>query len=387
MSDGILVLNAGSSSIKFAIYTLDGTDPTLFIRGQVAGIGSSGWFSAKSASNEPLASQDVIARDHSQALGFLLDWLRDRMANLRIVGAGHRVVHGGPDRAEPRLIDQDELAALARLNPLAPHHQPHNLAAIKALAERDPGLKQVACFDTAFHARQDATTRRLPLPAEYEARGLMRYGFHGSSYEYISAEVEALERGVSKVLIAHLGNGGSLCAVKDGVSVATTMGFSTLDGIMMGTRCGALDPGVVLHLMHEFGMGEAELHDLFYNQSGLLGVSGISADMAQLLANDQAEAAKAIDLYCHSLIKNIGAMIALLEGVDAIVFTGGIGENAAPIRARVCERLSWLGVRLQPENNAANAQEITAPDSELPVWVIPTNEELVIARHTANLII
>ena len=385
MRGALLVLNAGSSSIKFAVYAVAAGDPECLLRGQIAGIGRAARFTAQAVEDDAPETRAVEAVDHAQALDGLLDWLDETISDLRILGAGHRVVHGGPDRDGPRRIDRVERDALAAFIPLAPHHQPHNLAAIDALARRDPNLRQVACFDTAFHAHQEAVARRLPLPAEYEARGLLRYGFHGSSYEYVSGEVARMDRGVTRVLIAHLGNGGSLCAVRDGVSVATTMGFSTLDGLLMGTRCGALDPGVILHLLRE-GMGEEALRALLYDRSGLLGVSGISADMAVLLNSEAAGARRAVELYCHSLIRQMGAMIAAMEGVDALVFTGGIGENAAPIRERVCARLRWLGVALDAQANARNAREIGAEDSRVPVWVIPTDEERVIARHTWALI-
>lgn len=391
---GILVLNAGSSSVKFALFVLTtgDADPQMRLRGQVSGIGREPVFSACDAAGRTIAEDNgrlvTTASDHRMALDYLLDWIRRHMAGIELAAVGHRVVHGGRMRTEPARITAELLLELDGLSPLAPHHQPHNVAAIRLLEEHEPSLPQVACFDTAFHARQDDIARRLPLPSEYAGRGLMRYGFHGLSYEYITSTVAAFgDAGAPpRLLIAHLGNGASLCAVRHGRSVATTMGFSTLDGLMMGTRSGSIDPGVLLHLMREDGMGEPALSDLLYNRSGLLGVSGISADMQQLLNSQAPGAREAVDLYCLTLVKQMGSMLAVLEGADAIVFTGGIGEHAAPVRAAVCARLGWLGVVLDESANAANASRISHSDSALPVLVIPTNEELVIARHTAKLL-
>ncbi|MDJ0740062.1 MAG: acetate/propionate family kinase [Gammaproteobacteria bacterium] len=393
MTRGVLVLNAGSSSLKFAVFAVaaDGGVSDVVLRGQVSGIGRRPSFSGTVAgatvdATQPAAVTDIA--DHRQAIAFALDWVERQAAGLRVAGVGHRVVHGGPDRRSPELLTPALLQALDALCPLAPHHQPHNLAAIRAVAATAPDLPQVACYDTAFHAGQEAVAQLLPLPRALRDQGLQRYGFHGLSYEYISGCVAALNDGCMphRLIVAHLGNGASLCALRDGESVATSMGFSTLDGLVMGTRSGSIDPGVLLHLMREGRMDERALSNLLYNESGLLGVSGISADMQVLLGSDDSAAAAAVELFCYALLRNIGAMAAVLQGVDVMVFTGGIGEHAAAIRERVCERLGWLGVTLDAAANAAHGPLITAPTAATRVWVIPTNEELVIARHTARLI-
>ncbi len=388
MTDTLLVLNAGSSSVKFALFSLTAAQgPRLSLRGQLAGIGGAARFTARAADEDaspPEAPGGLRITEHADAIEHILAWLEEHVA-ARPAGIGHRVVHGGraysrPVRLGPRVIDE-----LEALSPLAPHHQPHNLAAIRAVTARAPDLPQVACFDTAFHATQPAVARRLPLPRHYAERGLVRYGFHGLSYEYVVRALPAYNGGElpHKLVVAHLGNGASLCAVADGESVATTMGFSTLDGVPMGTRSGAVDPGVLLHLMREEGMGEGELTDLLYNRCGLLGVSGLTGDMAQLLASTQPEAAEAIELFCYSLARSVGSLAAALEGLDALVFTGGIGEHATEVRASVCRRLAWLGLSLDAEGNAAGGPCISVSGSAVRAWTIPTHEELMIARHTA----
>ena len=387
MHDSLLIINAGSSSIKFAVYAVaDATsDPRPLLRGQIAGIGGDATFCVNDAAGtaHSIDGQSAIA-NHVDAINRILTWLPSRLSDTRLVGAGHRVVHGGPHHSAPCLITKQTLAELEALTTLAPHHQPHNLAAIAALGKLDPTLPQVACFDTAFHTTQSATAKRLPLPREYaDTHGLQRYGFHGLSYAFIR---DALARrddvpDTARILIAHLGHGASLCATRAGRSVATTMGFSTLDGLMMGTRCGGLDPGVLLHLMRA-GMDETMLTDLLYNHSGLKGVSGFSADMRELLNSHAPEADDAIDLYIETLVRAIGSMIAAMEGLDGIVFTGGVGENAATVRARIADRLTWLGMTVSASANAAHADLISTPDSSVKAWVIPTNEELAIARLT-----
>ncbi len=394
MTDCVLVLNAGSSSLKFAMFdiTFAPKEPISILRGQISGIGGKSAFKIHadltSGSPESISIADTSFTDHHSALHGLLEWIDQHTTELTWTGIGHRVVHGGRRRTSPELVTAELMTELDALAPLAPHHQPHNLAAIRELEKQLPGVPQVACFDTAFHAGQSELIRRLPLPARYAERGVMRYGFHGLSYEYITGAVPDHNNGVlpQRLLIAHLGNGASLCAVRDAQSAATTMGFSTLDGLMMGTRSGSIDPGVMLYLMREDGMSETELTDLFYNQCGLLGVSGISADMRTLLESDDPHARQAVALYCHIVVASIGSMVAVLEGLDGLVFTGGVGEHAAQIRMRVCERLTWLGVNLDPVANAENQLCISKPSSTTPVWVIPANEELVIARHTARLI-
>ena len=386
--DGVLVLNAGSSSLKFAVFRgvpTDGEDGQILFRGQVSGIGSDPAFSASpETACANLGKSIATVRDHRDAIDFALNWINRCAGDVKLLGVGHRVVHGGPDRRRPALVTPDLLRELDVLSSLAPHHQPHNLAAIRAVAAVAPDLPQVACFDTAFHATQDPLARLLPLPKSLREQGLQRYGFHGLSYEYVASAAPAFNNGClpGRMIIAHLGNGASLCAVRDGNSVATSMGFSTLDGLLMGTRSGGIDPGALLHLMRVHGMDEAALSGLLYDESGLLGVSGISADMRVLLASRKPEAEQAVDLFVYTLMRAIGSMAAALEGVDALIFTGGIGEHAGEIRRRVCRRLGWLGIDFDPVANEAHGPLISTPGSRVSAWVIPTNEEWVIARHT-----
>ena len=394
MNTGVLVINAGSSSLKFAVFVAaPGTEEfSVALRGQVSGIGSNPIFSASVLS--PARPADSLSTpvdeigSHRQAIDHALRWVEAHAAGFRLIGVGHRVVHGGPDRREPALVTPELLQELETLSPLAPHHQPHNLAAIQAAAETDPDLPQVACFDTAFHATQSNLARLLPLPLALRERGLQRYGFHGLSYEFITGALPAHNGGSlpPRLIVAHLGNGASLCAIRDGKSVATSMGFSTLDGLLMGTRCGSIDPGVLLHLMRQHDMDEAALSHLLYDESGLLGVSGISADMQVLLDSREPAAAEAVELFCYTLVRAIGSMAAALGGVDAMVFTGGIGEHAGTIREKVCSQLTWLGVDIDPTANADAGPLISSSASGIKVWVIPTNEELVITRHTVQVI-
>ncbi len=394
MSDAVLVLNAGSSSLKFAVFGVGdaATDRSPILRGQIAGIGATPRFDARDAGGRALVDDPVGLASgvagHGPAIAVLLDWLDRRPEDYRIVAVGHRVVHGGPDHTAPALVDAALIADLAALQPLAPHHQPHNIAAIRAIAARRPELAQVACFDTAFHATQPAVARRLALPKELRDKGLRRYGFHGLSYEYIVRAWPAATGAPlpGRLIVMHLGNGASLCAIRDGRSVATTMGFSTADGIPMGTRAGAMDPDVMLYLMREEGMDEAALTDLIYNRSGLLGLSGISSDMATLLESGNPAARQAIELYCYRIAREIGSLAAALGGLDALVFTGGIGEHAAPVRDAVCRGSAWLGVELDAAANAADGPRISTGASRVAAWVIPTNEELMIARHTRVLV-
>ena len=389
----VLVLNAGSSSIKFALFEIEGGDPALAARGQIAGIGTHPRFSAHDAKGRALASPEIERQaraiiKHEDALACLLDWLDGTGVGERLVAAGHWVVHGGIERTAPELLDRAVIEALAALAPLAPAHQGHNIAAIEALAARRPALPQVACFDTAFHANQPSVARRIALPRKFAEKGLWRYGFHGLSYEYITAALPEIAGGAlpERLVVAHLGNGASMCAIRAGRSIATTMGFSTLDGLPMGTRSGAVDPGVLLYLMREAGLDEPALTKLLYEQSGLLGVSGISADMATLLASEAPNAAEAIELFTYRIGRSLGSLAAALGGLDALVFTGGIGENAVAVRAAVCARAGWLGLALDPAANAAGGPRISTPGSRVAAWVIPTNEELMVARHTLAVI-
>ena len=399
MSDAILTLNAGSSSIKFALFARAAAIPQRpELVGQIDGIGAVGGqrahLKARDASGRALDDIDLdlggaAESQHRSALGFLVDWLHRHEAGWRIAGVGHRVVHGAQKFSQPIVLDRSIVDELRGFIPLAPLHQPHNLAGIDALSAALPGIPQVGCFDTAFHRSQPELAQLFALPRAITAQGVRRYGFHGLSYEYI-AEVlprhldPARARG--RVIVAHLGNGASMCAMKDLRSQASTMGFTAVDGLMMGTRTGNLDPGVLLYLMDYQHLDAKALTRLLYKESGLLGVSGISQDLRVLLDSGAAEAREAVDLFCYRIVREIGSLAAALGGLDALIFTGGIGEHGAPVREQVCARLDWLGLRLNPAANAANASIISATDSRIDVCVIPTNEEWIIARHTAELI-
>lgn len=392
MSDTLLVINAGSSSVKFAVFAAKAKDDPLDVlfRGGVDGIGitESGSFAVRDAASGDLlegmdgAGSARIAM-HDSAAARILAWLHAQENGRHLAAVGHRIVHGAADFSAPTLIDRDVLDRLRALEPLAPHHLPHSLGAVSALRERRGDLPQVACFDTGFHADAPARSTRIPLPQHYRREGIRRYGFHGLSYESIVTRFPALtgEPLPRRMVAAHLGNGGSLCAIRDGRSVATTMGFSTLDGICMGTRCGAVDPGVLLHLMREHGIDRAGLEDLLYNRSGLLALAGTS-DMRELLARDDDAARTALDYYCHRIVRGAADMAAAMGGIDALVFTGGVGENAAEVRARVCSELAWLGLGLDRAANAADACRLSPPGSSVTAWRIPTDEERVIADHT-----
>ena len=391
---GVLVLNAGSSSLKFAVFQVmeNADDFVVTLRGQISAIGSApvfrAWIKTEATDGQSISNAAEEIGNHQQAIAYALSWIEQHADGLHLIGVGHRVVHGGPDRRSPALVTTELLEELDALSVLAPHHQPHNLAAIRAVAETAPNLSQVACFDTAFHATQDSIARCLPLPRALREQGLQRYGFHGLSYEFITGAVPDYNENYlpQRLIVAHLGNGASLCAIRDGKSVASSMGFSTLDGLMMGTRCGSIDPGVLLHLMREQHIDEAALSKLLYNESGLLGVSGISADMQVLLDSDDPAAAEAVELFCYTLVRAIGSMAAAIGGIDGLVFTGGIGEHAKPVREKVCRQLSWLGIDFDADANVANAASITSPGSAVKAWVIPTDEELVITRHTRRLV-
>lgn len=390
MSTGnaILVVNAGSSSLKFSVFReLAGGDVAVAINGQISGIGTEPKFEAKDTAKRPLAERawgPGERSDRTALLSFLLDWIEGHLDGARLIAAGHRVVHGGAKYSHPVHLTAEVMAELEALVPLAPLHQPHNLAAIRALAEAHPELPQVACFDTAFHRGQPWQSQTFALPRELTAEGIRRYGFHGLSYEYIARRLREVAPNVAggHVVVCHLGSGASMCAIRGGVSVDSTMGFTAVDGLPMGTRTGRLDPGVLIYLMRAKGMGADELEKLLYNKSGLLGVSGISNDMRVLLESSDPHAAEAVELFCHAVAKETGCLAASMGGLDAIVFTAGIGERSAPVRTRVAEKLAWLGVRLDEAANAANALKISAADSRIPVWVIPTDEERMIARHT-----
>jgi acetate kinase len=387
MEDYAVVLNAGSSSLKFCIYQRpEGDAWRLEARGQIEGIGTSPRFTARDGTGAAVADQrlDATVRDGRSALDHLAAWLRSRYGGARVLGVGHRVVHGGAHYSGPTLITPAVMADLKQLVPLAPLHQPHNLAAIEAVAERLPGVPQVACFDTSFHRGQPAVAELIPLPQEIRAAGVQRYGFHGLSYEYIASVLPevAPEIADGRVIVAHLGSGASLCAMRNGRSVDSTLGFTALDGLCMGTRPGALDPGVVLYLFQVLGLSAKEVETILYKKSGLLGISGLSNDMRDLLASDAPAARLAVDYFVYRAAKELGALAAVLGGIDALVFTAGIGENAPEVRRRICEASAWLGIDLDPGANAAKASRISRSGSRVSAWVIPTNEELMIARHT-----
>ena len=391
MDDYSLVLNAGSSSLKFCVYQRSGKKTwRLDSRGQVEGIGSKPTFAAKDEQGAALARETLGAevRDGRSALDKLASWLRGRYGGSHVLGVGHRVVHGGSRFAAPTVIENDVLDYLHRLVPLAPLHQPHNVAAIEAVAEQLPGVPQVACFDTGFHRGQPAVAELVPLPAEIRRAGVQRYGFHGLSYEYIASVLPKVAPQVAggRVIVAHLGSGASLCALKDRKSIDSTLGFTALDGLCMGTRPGAVDPGVILYLFQTLGLSAKEVETMLYKNSGLLGISGISNDMRDLLESRDAEARLAVDYFVYRATKEIGALAAAAGGIDALVFTAGIGEKSAEIRRRICESATWLGIALDEQANAAHESCITHPQSAVSAWVIPTNEELMIARHTWDLL-
>ena len=387
MADLILVLNAGSSSIKFRAFDAGPAEPELVLYGQVEGLYNAAKFSAKDADGAPIGErrwESDAALGHQEATDYIGDFLRGHRADHRLMAVGHRVVHGGVGFSEAALVTRALIEALDRLTPLAPLHQPHNLAPIRTLLDARPDLPQVACFDTAFHRAQPEVAQAYALPDSITRLGVRRYGFHGLSYEYIASVLPAYpELGAARAtLVAHLGNGSSLCALAGGKSVASTMGFTAVDGLPMGTRCGNLDPGVVLFLIDYLKMDARAIEDLIYKQSGLLGVSGISSDMRTLLDSDDARARFAVDLFVYRIGRELGSLAAATEGVDALVFTAGIGEHSALIRERVCRAARWLGVDLEPAANAAGGPRISTAGSKVSAWVIPTNEELMIARHT-----
>lgn len=388
MADAIVVLNAGSSSLKFSLFEIDGGTPELVQRGQLEGLTTNTQFVAKGPDGTTLVEHSWYrALGHDGAMTHLVEHLRASLARSTLRAVGHRVVHGGVRYSHPVRVDAAIVAYLETLVPLAPLHQPHNLAPIHALLARTPQLPQVACFDTSFHRAMPEVAQAFALPFAITDRGVRRYGFHGLSYEYIASVLPGIdgEAARGRTVVAHLGNGASMCAMRGGVSVASTMGFTAVDGLMMGTRTGALDPGVVLYLMDELGMDVRAIEAMLYKESGLLGVSGVSSDMRTLLASDDARAKFAVELFCYRIGRELGSMAAALGGLDALVFTGGIGEHAAPVRARVVEAARWLGLTLDAVANAADGPRISGP-GPARAWVVPTNEELMIARHTQALI-
>ena len=389
MDDYALVLNAGSSSLKFCVFERPvGERWHLEARGQIEGIGTAPRLSVKDEIGASLANQDVVAHDGGEALAALAEWLRSMYGGSRVLGVGHRVVHGGARFKGPTILNADVMRELYQLVPLAPLHQPYNLAAIEAVFEQLPTVRQVACFDTSFHRGQPEVAELIPLPREFRQQGLQRYGFHGLSYEYIASvlPLAAPEIARGRVIVAHLGSGASMCALKDGKSVDSTLGFTALDGLCMGTRPGSIDSGVVLHLFQGLNLSAKEVETLLYKKSGLLGISGISNDMRDLLGRPEPAARLAVDYFVYRAARELGGLAAVLGGIDALVFTAGIGENSPEIRQRICEASTWLGLEIDADANKKRESKISTSRSKASVWVIPTNEELMIARHTGALL-
>ncbi len=389
MSDVLLVVNAGSSSIKFSVFGVGEPELELVCRGEVAGIGTAPRFRVRDASAQVLVDDqwDPLPRGegHLRAIARIGAWLRSEFADANLLGIGHRVVHGGPDYSAAVLVDDEVLETLTALVPLAPLHQPHSLAGISAARQTRPDLPQVACFDTAFHRGHPKRADRFALPEAFYEEGIRRYGFHGLSYEYIARQLEhmAPEIARGRIVVAHLGSGASMCALHQGMSMDSTMGFTGLDGLPMGTRCGNLDPGVVLHLIRQKGMSPDEVETLLYHDAGMRAISGLSNDMRVLLESNAPGAAEAIDYFVYRIGRELGALAAVLGGLDGVVFTAGIGEKSPVIRARVCEDAAWLGIELDPSANNAGGPRITKPGGRGPsAWVIPTDEERMIALHT-----
>ena len=392
MLDAVLAINAGSSSIKFALYALENSGRELreLFRGNLDGIAAQACFrviQADDATQTDTSAQKVDVATHSEALQVILDWMDSQTEQWRIKAVGHRVVHGGSAYTHAVPVDQTVLDDLKAIIKLAPLHQPHALRALEVLMEQWPHTPHVACFDTMFHTSMPPWEKHFALPPDYAQQGIRRYGFHGLSYEYISSVLpfHLGETASGKIVIAHLGHGVSMCALQQRQSIATTMSFTPLDGLPMGKRSGALDPAVVLYLLQD-GMSSEAISDLLHHQSGLLGMSGVSDDMRTLLNSADPAAADAVDYFCYRISRELGSLTAALGGLDAVVFTGGIGEHAASVRARICEAAAWLGLAIDADANQADALQINTTNSKVTVWVIPTNEELMLARHAAHFI-
>jgi len=387
--DAILVINAGSSSLKFEIFGLDDGLRKL-IEGQMEGIGTTPHLRARDHAGDTLVDQTFPAQevaDLNAATGMVGRWLNEKLTG-NLVAVGHRVVHGGPDYFKPIRVDAGVLADLERFVPLAPLHQPNNLAPIRAFIERMPAIPQIACFDTAFHRGHSDVADHYAIPEHFYAEGVRRYGFHGLSYEYIASRLPEVAPDIAsgRVIVAHLGSGASMCALREGRSIESTLGFTALDGLPMGTRCGQIDPGVVLYLLGEKAMTASQVQDMLYKQSGLKGLSGISNDVRDLLGSTDPRAKFALDHFVYRIGLHAGQLAAALGGIDAFVFTAGIGENAPAMRARVAETLAWLGIRIDADANAAGKTLLSPPGSTPQLFVIPTDEELMIARHALGII-
>jgi len=387
--EAIVVLNAGSSSIKFCTFRRNDGRLERELRGQVSGLGTAPRLSARRGAE--IATDRALSdgpMGHADALGILLEFLRAELHGETIVGVGHRVVHGGLEFMAPTVVDAGILERLQRYVPLAPLHQPHNLAAIRLMLDRLPGVPEIACFDTAFHRTIPEVAQLFALPPRFAEAGIRRYGFHGLSYEYVASVLPSLDAraATGRTVVFHLGNGSSMCAIAGGRSVATTMGFTAVEGLPMGTRTGAMDPGVLLFMFDELGMTVREVERLLYHESGLLGMSGVSSDMRDLLASDLPAARLAVDVFVYRARRELGSLAAALGGLDAVVFTAGIGENQAEIRRRICNDASWLGLELDEAANGQHGPRISTTRSRVSAWVVPTDEETMIARHVARLL-
>lgn len=387
-TEGYVTLNAGSSSLKFAIFVSEEDRLLTTCRGEIEEIGNTPGFIATDGQGIRIAEQRWNGiNTFEEILIRLIAWIEQHLGSAQLKAVGHRVVHGGSFYGAPVMVTPEVMTHLASLTPLAPLHQPHNLSPIKALAKLHPSLPQIACFDTAFHLTNARIARLYALPRRLSDEGIMRYGFHGLSYEFIAQELPKYEQhAMDRVIVAHLGNGASMCALVGGKSVASTMGFSALEGLPMGTRSGAIDPGVLLYLLQEKQMDVRDMERMLYKESGLLGVSGISSDMRTLLQSDDAHAREAVDLFVYRIARELGSLAAAAGGIDSLVFTAGIGEHAPEIRARVCALASWLGIRLDRAANLAGGPRISSADSPVSVWTLPTDEEFVIAMHTRDLV-
>lgn len=387
MTNAFAAFNAGSSSVKFSVFQELPDGLTLTCHGQIESVDTMPHFVVNSQDGSLLCDQHLKAgTSYEAALGIMTEWLEAHLHPAKLVAIGHRVVHGGNVFNEPVVVTAKVLRQLDQLVPLAPLHQPHNIFVLRALLRLHPELPQVACFDTAFHATNSRLSRLYALTPELEHEGVMRYGFHGLSYEHIAQALPKVEsRAGGKVVVAHLGGGASMCAMEKGKSVANTMGFSTLEGLPMGTRCGNLDPGVILYLLQQKHWTMTQLEDLLYRGSGLAGMSGLGSDMRRILASDLPGAHDAVDVFCYRIARELGSLAAALGGLDVLVFTGGIGENAAPVRAKVCALARWLGVEIDDKANEGHAQRISLVSSRVAVHVLPANEEMVIARHAQRL--
>lgn len=384
MSELILVINSGSSSIKFSLFTCSNPQLSLLYHGEVQDLYESPKLSVFNANQKKILAQSLVEKGHEVALTRLFDWLGELPKSMILKAVGHRVVHGGMVFSQPTLVTEDAIEKMSHFIPLAPLHQPHNLEAIKIIGRLYPTIPQIACFDTTFHRTQDRLATLFALPRAFSEEGILRYGFHGISYEYIASVITEYigERGMKRVIMAHLGNGASMCAMYQGKSVATSMGFTALDGLIMGTRCGRIDPGVLLYLLEEKNYTAQQVEQLLYNKSGLLGVSGVSNNVRDLLTHLEEEPVReAIDLFCYRAALEVGSLLVALGGCDVLIFTAGIGEHAPMIRKKISEYLSWLGVKVNEDKNNKNATIISENDSSIMIGMIPTNEELMIAQH------